>query len=172
MELKEIVKALHIAIGNEKGACKRYLKFARHTKDERGRLVLMNLALDEIGHLEKLERQLYSMLEGKPWVLPPSEEASMAVVETTDPEVDVLNVDIETLDDLQALQVALEYEILANKFYLSQAGKCGDEELKNLFFSLAAEEENHKKIIQAEIDSIAENGFWFDYQEFTMEMER
>jgi len=172
MELKEIVKALHIAIGNEKGACKRYLKFARHTKDERGRLVLMNLALDEMGHLEKLEKQLYSMLEGKPWVLPPSEEASHAVVETSDPEVDVLNVDIETLDDQKALQVALEYEILAHKFYMSQSRRSDEEELKNLFLSLAAEEENHIKIVQAEIDSIAENGFWFDYQEFSVEMER
>lgn len=171
MELSEMVKAIHVAIGNEKGACKRYLKFAKNTKDEKGRVVLLNLAMDEMGHLEKLEKQLYAMMEGKPWVLPVTEEATEAVVETGEADVDLLNLDIDTLDDLKALEVALEYEILANKYYLRQAEKADNEELKKLFLSLAAEEEIHKKIIQAEIDSISDSGFWFDYQEFSVEME-
>ncbi|NIO16176.1 MAG: rubrerythrin [Deltaproteobacteria bacterium] len=171
MELSEVVKAIHIAIGNEKGACKRYLKFAKNTKDEKGRVVLLNLAMDELGHLEKLEKQLHVMMEGKPWVLPVTEEAQRAVVETGEADVDLLNLDIDTLDDLKALEVALEYEILANKYYLRQAEKTEDEVLKKLFLSLAAEEEVHKKIIQAEIDSISDSGFWFDYQEFSVEME-
>jgi rubrerythrin len=171
MELSEIVRVIHIAIGNEKGACKRYLKFAKHTKDDKGRLVLLNLAMDEMGHLEKLEKQLYAMMEGKPWVLPVTDEEDPAVVETGQADVDLLNLDIEALDDLKALEVALEYEILANKFYLTQAGKTDNEAVKKLFLSLAAEEEIHKKIIQAEIDSISDSGFWFGHQEFSVEME-
>jgi len=171
MELSEIVKVIHIAIGNEKGACKRYLNFAKHTKDEKGRVVLLNLAMDEMGHLEKLEKQLYAMMEGKPWVLPVTDEEDPAVVETGQADVDLLNLDIEALDDLKALEVALEYEILANKYYLTQAGKTDNEELKKLFLSLASEEEIHKKIIQAEIDSISDSGFWFGHQEFSVEME-
>lgn len=171
MELSEIVKVIHIAIGNEKGACKRYLKFAKNTKDDKGRVVLLNLAMDEMGHLEKLEKQLYAMMEGKPWVLPVTDEEEPAVVETGEADVDLLNLDIESLDDLRALEVALEYEILANKYYLTQAGKTDNDELKKLFLSLAAEEEIHKKIIQAEIDSISDSGFWFGYQEFSVEME-
>ncbi|RMG59880.1 MAG: rubrerythrin [Deltaproteobacteria bacterium] len=171
MEISDMVKAIHIAIGNEKGACKRYLKFAKKTKDEKGRLVLLNLALDEIGHLEKLEKHLYALLEGKPWVLPKTDEAEPAVVDAGEANVDLLNLNIEDLDDLKALEVALEYEILANKFYLRQAEKAEEGELKSLFLSLAKEEENHKKIIQAEIDAISQNGFWFDYQEFSVEME-
>ncbi len=171
MDVPEIVKAIHIAIGNEKGACKRYLKFARKTNDEKGRLVLLNLALDELGHLEKLEEQLDAMLEGKPWVLPVTKDTEKAVVETGEADVDLLNLDIETLDDIRALELALEYEVLANRFYLRQAEKTDDETLKSLFLSLAKEEENHKKIIQAEIDAISQNGFWFDYQEFSVELE-
>ncbi|NIS74457.1 MAG: rubrerythrin [Deltaproteobacteria bacterium] len=171
MELSEIVRVIHIAIGNEKGACKRYLKFAKNTKDEKGRVVLLNLAMDEMGHLEKLEKQLYAMMEGKPWVLPVTDEEDPAVVETGEADVDLLNLDIEALDDLKALEVALEYEILANKYYLTQAGKTDNEELKKLFLSLAAEEEIHKNIIQAEIDSISDSGFWFGHQEFSVEME-
>ncbi len=38
-----------------------------------------------------------------------------------------------------------------------------------MFLSLAKEEELHMKILQAEIDSISQSGFWFDMQEFTME---
>lgn len=171
MELSEIVRVIHIAIGNEKGACKRYLKFAKNTKDEKGRVVLLNLAMDEMGHLEKLEKQLYAMMEGKPWVLPVTDEEDPAVVETGEADVDLLNLDIEALDDIKALEVALEYEILANKYYLTHAGKTDNEELKKLFLSLAAEEEIHKNIIQAEIDSISDSGFWFGHQEFSVEME-
>jgi rubrerythrin len=40
---------------------------------------------------------------------------------------------------------------------------------KEMFLALAKEEDLHAKILRAEVDSIGQNGFWFDMQEFTME---
>ena len=60
-------------------------------------------------------------------------------------------------------------EIIANRFYLDLAAKAASPEAKEMFLSLAKEEELHMKILRAEIDSVGQTGFWFDMQEFTME---
>ena len=53
--------------------------------------------------------------------------------------------------------------------YIDLAARAVSPEAKEMFLSLAKEEERHMKILRAEIDSIGRNGFRFDMQEFTME---
>src|SRR3970040_2150672 len=69
----------------------------------------------------------------------------------------------------KSLGIAVQRESVANKFYLDLAAKEKSTEAKEMFLSLAKEEELHMKILQAEIASIGQSGFWFDMQEFTME---
>ena len=75
----------------------------------------------------------------------------------------------EVITEINILSVAVQREIIANKFYLDLAAAEKNPEAKEMFLSLANEEELHRKILQAEIDSIGQSGFWFDMQEFTME---
>jgi len=63
----------------------------------------------------------------------------------------------------------VEREIVANRTYLEMAASAQSAVAKEMFLSLAKEEETHAKILRAEVDSIGQNGFWFDMQEFTME---
>jgi rubrerythrin len=49
------------------------------------------------------------------------------------------------------------------------AARAKKDSAKEMFLSLAKEEELHEKILRAEVDSIGQNGFWCDMQEFTME---
>jgi rubrerythrin len=77
--------------------------------------------------------------------------------------------DLGKVDEIRILEIAVEREIIANKFYLDLAAKAHSPEAKEMFLALAKEEELHMKILRAEIDSIGQNGFWFDMQEFTME---
>ena len=58
---------------------------------------------------------------------------------------------------------------MPNRTYLEMASAAGSGAAKEMFLALAKEEETHSKILRAEIDSIGQNGFWFDMQEFTME---
>ena len=172
--LPEIVPAVHMAIDREKDAIKTYLRLAKVTKDGKARSVLVSIASDEVGHMEKLENHLTALLQGKAWILPKSDVTS-AVAAALTPSMQLDTVDFGALgkaDELKVLELALDAEYLANKAYLEMAAGAKDAGVKEMFLALAKEETLHAKILRAEIDAITENGFWMDLQEFTVEMEQ
>jgi len=173
MKTSEMVAIIHRGIYREKDAINTYIQLAKRVKDPKAKNVLINLAADEVGHMTKLERHLMSLLKGQPWLLPQAEEIRevQAVFEgSAYDNLELRDEDLAKADEIKILQVAVEREIVANQFYLGLAEKAKDEAAKKMFLSLAKEEELHMKILKAEIDSIGQNGFWFDMQEFTMEM--
>jgi len=170
-QLPEIIAAVHVAINREKDAIKTYLSLAKASKDTKARTVLICIASDEVGHMEKLENHLTSLLQGKAWILPKSDLAS-AVGAAITPSMTFEKVDFGALakaDEVKVLEVALDAEHKANQYYLDLAGKAQSPEVKEMFLALAKEETVHAKILQAEIDSIGQTGFWCDMQEFSME---
>ncbi len=172
MQMPEIVVALHRAINKEKEAITTYLRLARVIKDVKAKNVLINLATDEVGHMNKLEKHLISHLQGKSWVFPLAEEAD-AVAAVTTPSAKLEKIDpgkLARADEIRILEIAIDKEIAANKEYLKMAKDAKSKDAKELFLALAKEEDVHAKILRAEIDSIGKNGFWFDMQEFSMEM--
>ena len=172
MKTSEAVAIIHRGIYREKDAIRAYIKFAKAVKDPKAKNVLINLADDEVGHLTKLEKHLMSLLKGQPWLLPKAEEieAIAAVFDSSAyANLDIGPEDIAKADEAKILGIAVQREIVANKFYLDLAAKETSPEAKEMFLSLAKEEELHMKILQAEIDSIGQSGFWCDMQEFTME---
>jgi rubrerythrin len=172
MKTSEAVAIIHRGIYREKEAISAYIKFAKAVKDPKAKNVLINLADDEVGHMTKLEKHLMNILKGQPWLLPKAEEIeAVAAVFTSSgyPAMEVRMKDLGKVDEIRILEIAVEREIIANKFYLDLAAKAHSPEAKEMFLALAKEEELHMKILRAEIDSIGQNGFWFDMQEFTME---
>src|SRR5512134_1754496 len=161
MNGSEIVVVVHKAIDREKDAISLYLKLAKAVKDPKAKNVLINLATDEVGHLDKLERHLTSILSGKEGLLPKGSEILDAMAaQLTESSRFVFP---------SAAELAVEREIVANRTYLEMAASAQTPAAKEMFLSLAKEEETHAKILRAEVDSIGQNGFWFDMQEFTME---
>ena len=71
MQAPEIVVVIHRAIDKEKEAITLYLQLAKAIKDVKAKNVLISLASDEVGHMNKLEDHLTSYLQGKSWVIPP-----------------------------------------------------------------------------------------------------
>ncbi len=170
MQPPENIVILHRAIDREKEAVTGYLRLARISRDANAKNVLINLALDEVGHMNKLEAHLAAVLQGKAWVLPKADEEEVAALLT--PSAALEDIDEGTLakaDEIRFLEIAIDKEIKANRFYLDMAQETRTAEAREMFLSLAKEEDMHAKILQAEIDSIGQNGFWFDMQEFTME---
>lgn len=173
MKTSEMVAIIHRGIYREKEAIRAYIEFAKRVKDPKAKNVLINLAADEVGHMTKLEKHMMSLLKGQPWVLPKAEEirdVAAVFAGSAYEDLDIKDVDLAKADEVKILQIAVEREIVANKFYIELAGKSKSDEAKKMFLSLAKEEEVHMKILRAEIDSIGQNGFWFDMQEFSMEM--
>jgi rubrerythrin len=171
MQVPEIVKVIHIAIDKEKEAITTYLQLARVIKDVKAKNVLINLASDEVGHMNKLEAHLSSYLQGKAWVIPRAGEAeAVAAVFTKSSKLEKIDYGkLARADEIQILEIAIDKEIAANKAYLDMAKGAATKEAKEMFLALAKEEDMHAKILKAEVDSIGQNGFWFDMQEFTME---
>jgi rubrerythrin len=167
----EIVVVIHTAIDREKDAISLYLQLAKAVKDPKAKNVLINLASDEVGHLDKLERHLTSVLAGKDWVLPRADLAGAMAARLTESAKFVFPpmADLARADEVRILELAVERELVANRQYIEMAGTAGSPAAREMFLGLAKEEETHAKILRAEVDSIGQNGFWFDMQEFTME---
>jgi rubrerythrin len=172
MKGSEIVVVVHKAIDREKDAISLYLKLAKAVKDPKAKNVLINLASDEVGHLDKLERHLTSILSGKEGLLPNASEvrdAMAAQLTESSKFVFPSAAELAKADEIRVLEIAVEREIVANRMYLEMAASAQSAVAKEMFLALAKEEETHAKILRAEVDSIGQNGFWFDMQEFTME---
>lgn len=171
MQAPEIVVVLHRAIDKEKEAITMYLQLARIIKDVKAKDVLINLASDEVGHMNKLEEHLSSYLQGKSWVIPPAEGVeAVAAVLTKSARLEKIDIGkLARADEIRILEVAIDKEIAANKSYLDLARGAKSKEAVEMFLALAKEEDMHAKILKAEVDSIGQKGFWFDMQEFTME---
>lgn len=172
MKGSEIVVVVHKAIDREKDAISLYLKLAKAVKDPKAKNVLISLATDEVGHLDKLERHLTSILSGKEGLLPKASEvldAMAAQLTESSKFVFPSAAELAKADEIRILELAVEREIVANRTYLEMAASAQTAAAKEMFLALAKEEETHAKILRAEVDSIGQNGFWFDMQEFTME---
>ncbi|MBP2686066.1 MAG: rubrerythrin domain protein [Deltaproteobacteria bacterium] len=168
MKGSEIVVVVHQAIDREKDAISLYLKLAKSVKDPK----LISLATDEVGHMDKLERHLTSLLAGEKGLLPKASEvldAMAARLTESSKFVFPSAAELARADEVRILELAVEREIIANRTYLELASAAGSGVAKEMFLALAKEEETHAKILRAEVDSIGQNGFWFDMQEFTME---
>ena len=55
-------------------------------------------------------------------------------------------------------------------FYKEEAKKAQDKAVKDFFEKLAEVESKHLAIIQAELDFLRSDGFWFDTKEFSVEL--
>jgi len=72
--------------------------------------------------------------------------------------------------ELDLLHKALEAEVKTSAFYKEMV-RTLDGEGQMLFKRFVEIEEGHEAIVQAEIDSVTQMGFWFDTPEFRLELE-
>ncbi len=171
MSTYDPIKALEIAISTEKNGLKTYLDFSYKTQDISGKNMFIRLAADEFEHMTILEKQRESIQEKECWLtvkIEPSE------IEKLIPEIKAKSAKIkgrEGLDQMVALRTALEMEDQAIKFYKEQAQLSTDPKAKEMYQRLVAMEQAHYELIQAEIDYIEKTGFWFNIQEFSLEIE-
>ncbi len=60
--------------------------------------------------------------------------------------------DLEFIDDLEALEIALEKEYISYDFYKRTIGSIGDRKTKTLLYELAIEEQNHINVLLQQIN--------------------
>jgi len=166
MDLAQILKT---AIEAEKAGLKNYLEFARQTKEETGKNMFIRLAMDELEHMDILEKQLERRWEKQPFGRVVVERSVIEKIVPVLSESAVRQAGRSTTGESLALATALEHEKKAREYYLTQAQEVQEAELKALFERLAEMEDNHYRLIEAELDYINRTGFWFGIPQFTMD---
>jgi rubrerythrin len=156
--------ALATALEAEKQSLRAYLRLAWDTLDSSGKQMFIRLATDEFEHMRLLETWQTDQR--------PPGAIDQSVIEHLVPRLSDKSLQIRGTKgqhQLDALNTALELERSAQTFYGEHARSAPPGPVRDAFTRLAAMEAAHYALIQAEIDSIQQTGFWFGLREFTLE---
>ena len=162
----ETAAALETALEAEKQSLRGYLRLAWETRDSSGKQMFIRLATDEFEHMCLLETWLAGQLPGA---------IDRSAIERLVPRLSDKSLQIRGTQgqhQLDALNTALELERSAQAFYEEHARDASPGPVRDAFTRLAEMETAHYALIQAEIDNIRQDGFWFGLPEFTLESER
>lgn len=163
----EAGQAILSAIQTERESLRNYLKFAWETTDLSGKNMFIRLATDEFEHARLLET----------WTGPDAGRAvpvDLTFVEKLVPRLSDVSLRIRGTNgqnQLAALNTALELEQTAVRFYREHRARAHSDSAHLLFGRLVEMETAHAALIQAELDSIQQTGFWFGMPEFSLEVE-
>ncbi|MDY6820289.1 MAG: ferritin family protein [Deferribacterota bacterium] len=169
--MDNVLEALKLAYEAEKNGLRMYLGLAKKTNVISGKNMFIQLASDEVDHLELIEKFIDKKMAGKPYENIEVPKGRLSKIVPNVDESSLQPVEKAYVSDEDALNTALSHEMKARDFYLEESRKAENEEVKKLFEDLAAVEDKHYMIIQAELDYIHKDGFWFDTAEFSLEKE-
>jgi len=165
----QVKEAIQTAIQLEKDGRQFFELAAEETKNELGKKMFQKLAADEIRHLVTFEKMFKTLADPKTWKElmksgPPRERMPFFAekAENRSPAE-------KGAGEVSALRQALEVERRAIDFFKKVAEEARDPEASRIFELIAEEEVSHYDLIQAQIDSVTNSGFWFDVSEFAMD---
>jgi len=171
MKLDDAIKT---ALEYEIGVCKVYVDAMNKTGDETAKRIFKVLGQEEEDHVAYLRDRLAEWEKaGKITVkalgtLLPGREAInkglQDLEKTVKQEPTKLNLELELL------KKALDAEIKTSEFYKEMV-RTLDGNGQKLFKRFVEIEEGHEAIVQAQINTVGNWGFWFDTPEFRLENE-
>ena len=170
MTIEESIKT---AIVYEKKVRATYAAAAKRAEDATAKKVFLTLAEEEQGHVTYLESRLMEwQKEGRlsdqklRTVLPSSERIAAGVKRLRS---QVAQRKGSHAAELDSLRQALAAEDETSAFYRRMVGELPGEG-QSLFSRFLEIEDGHAAIVQAEMDSVTQSGFWFDLKEFDLEL--
>ena len=152
MSYHTLKDAISRAIYAEIGAMNFYSRMAGKIENKEGSGRFAQLSEDEKGHRDTL-KGWYSRLFETEFV--ESEE------EIKGSEIGDIPISGQA-GAIEALDIAIEAESRANDFYLAEAEKAEDPELKKMFEGLAEQEKGHYDLLSAEKNALTGGFYWFD----------
>lgn len=140
MDMEEIRRLFGIAIEREIEANEFYAKAAKSMNDAAVRAIFNDLAKDELGHMELLERFREDPTLQMKMIKP---DVDYKVAEEV--ALPKLSTDMKPAD---AIALAMKKEQQAMEFYRNMAAQCSDSGLKDIFNNLADMELGHKSRLE------------------------
>ncbi|MGZ5452840.1 MAG: hypothetical protein ACXW2R_01325 [Candidatus Aminicenantales bacterium] len=165
-----IEEAIKTAIQYESKVVQVYEEAARASLDETGRKIFGALVKEEQQHVAYLESRLAEWKS--------TGHVTAASLGTVVPSRERIEDGVRTLQsrvarkapeaEMRLLKRALDVEVETSAFY-GRVVKELPPEGKTLFERFVEIEHGHQDIVQAEMNAVAGNGYWFDIPEISME---
>jgi rubrerythrin len=165
-----IEEAIKTAIQYEKKVVQVYEEAAGSSHDETGKKIFAALVKEEQQHVDYLESRLTEwkatgrVTAGSLGTVVPSRERIDEGIRTLQSRVARKAPEAE----MRLLKRALDVEVETSAFY-GRVVKELPPEGRALFERFVEIEQGHQAIVQAEMNAVAGNGYWFDIAEISME---
>jgi len=166
----DIAEAIKTAIQYEKRVVQVYEDAVRQSTDETGKKIFGALAKEEVEHVVYLNARLEEWKK--------TGRVTPAALNTVVPSRQRIEQGIKSLEgqvavkspeaEMRLLKRALDVEIETSAFYQKMVKEL-PEEGRKLFERFVEIEEGHQAIVQAEMNAVAGNGYWFDMAEISFE---
>lgn len=166
------LSVLRQAVRNELDGRAMYLQAAEKTKAELGEAMFRSFANEEEQHIHILQVQYAEVNESGAWM-----DLDAARKEPRDPrlvlfpeeERAVKEIIPEGTSDLEALQIAKDFENRAVRMYEQAASEAVNPTAQTFYHQLAEWEGTHYEILDNSYDYLANKGEWY-FQEVEMPM--
>jgi rubrerythrin len=145
------LEILESAIYDEQSACDFYSYLSGQIRNQSGKEKFKFLAEDEKRHRSILEKEYQKESKGRRFRFNPKKAKTTKV-----------KVDSESSAS-SALDLAIQAERGAYKFYTSAAEKVKSQFSKSMFLVLAEEEDRHYNLLAAERQALSSNFYWYEY---------
>lgn len=163
-------RAIEEALGYEKRIRDLYRAASAKAEDATAKKVYGALGDDEQRHVDYLEHRLEQLRNTGEFTvddLPtsiPAPSAFKRLVKKVEGELGRE----DRKDEKQMLSKALQVEVETSAFYRRMTEQMSGA-MAEMFAKFLKIEDAHIAAVQAELDYLSDNGFWFDFQEFDME---
>jgi len=164
-----VEEAIKTAIEYETKVRDVYLEALERATDDNGKRIFKLMADEEQHHLDYLLAKLAKLqasgeltLEGLHTALPSKEKILEGSVK--------MAAEVEGADygaEINMLEKALEAEKVTSEFYRKMVSELTGDGQK-MFAQFLEIEEGHLALVQAELDSVSQSGFWLGTQEFDL----
>lgn len=165
-----VEEAIQTAIQYEKRVVQVYEEAARASQDPAGRKIFGALVKEEQQHVAYLESRLGEwkssghVTAASPGTVVPSRQRIDEGIRMLQGRVAAKAPEAE----MRLLKRALDVEVKTGAFYARVVRELPPEGRK-LFERFVEIEQGHQAIVQAEMNAVAGNGYWFDMPEISME---
>lgn len=165
----EVKEAIKTAIQLEKDGRQFFEQAAEDTNNELGKKMFQKLAADEVRHLVTFEKMFKTLADPETWRELLKSGAPRVRMPFFAEKAENRSPAERGAGEVSALRQALGVERKAIDFFKKVAQEAHDPEASRIFELIAEEEISHYDLIQAQIDSVTNAGFWFDVGEFEMD---
>lgn len=153
---EKIAQVLRTAIKGEQDGYYFYNLLAEKATNDEARRKLEGLRDDEIRHEQTLEEIFKKYVGSEIGELPKKGLSALS-------EVFNRGQAKELKTEIEFLNLAIEAELAASKYYQTERNLVDDPEFQAIFDSLAEEEDGHYQLLMAEREAMTGNYYWFGY---------